>query len=235
MNYKPLRNELLVVVDKEDKYSHKIEGTDITLFIDKDFGWNEREKNAVNATVYHPGVSSLPEGTRIVCWHNSFGDHNLVTTIQTKDDSVYGGYKKVYIYNVNIKHVFFYFDDDGNPAPMPGYILADRIYKKAKTSSILLTDFSDEKENNHVLVTNVAKNCDKSSHENCKNCDTNCYQKVYESNIKPNDIVIIETMADYEVVYADKGREHRLIRVKTDDIIAIDHGYELTENHKTGI
>jgi co-chaperonin GroES (HSP10) len=224
MNYKPLRNELLVVVDKEDKYSHKIEGTDITLFIDKDFGWNEREKNAVNATVYHPGVSSLPEGTRIVCWHNSFGDHNLVTTIQTKDDSLYGGYKKVYIYNVNIKHVFFYFDDDGNPTPMPGYILADRIYKKAKTSEILLTDLSDEKENNHVLVTNVASICDKNSNE-----------KVYESNIKPNDIVIIETMADYEVVYADKGREHRLIRVKTDDIIAIDHGYELTENHKTGV
>lgn len=220
MNYKPLRNELLVVVDKEDKYSHKIEGTDITLFIDKDFGWNEREKNAVNATVYHPGVSSLPEGTRIVCWHNSFGDHNLVSTIQTKDDSVYGGYKKVYIYNVNIKHVFFYFDEHGNPTPMPGYILAERIYKKAKTSEILLTELSDEKENNHVLVTNVAENSD---------------EKVYESNIKPNDIVIIETMADYEVVYADKGREHRLIRVKTDDIIAIDHGYELTENHKTGI
>ena len=224
MNYKPLRNELLVVVDKEDKYSHRIEGTDITLFIDKDFGWNEREKNAVNATVYHPGASSLPEGTRIVCWHNSFGDHNLVTTIQTKEDSVYSGYKKVYIYNVNIKHVFFYFDDDGNPTPMPGYILADRIYKKAKTSEIILTDLSDEKEQNHVLVTNVGIICDKNSNE-----------KVYESNIKPNDIVIIETMADYEVVYADKGREHRLIRVKTDDIIAIDHGYELTENHKTGI
>ena len=107
---------------------------------------------------------------------------------------------------------------------MPGYILADRIYKKAKTSEIILTDLSDEKEQNHVLVTNVGIICDKNSNE-----------KVYESNIKPNDIVIIETMADYEVVYADKGREHRLIRVKTDDIIAIDHGYELTENHKTGI
>lgn len=220
MNYKPLRNELLVVVDKEDKYSHTIEGTDIKLFIDKDFGWNEREKNAVNATVYHPGVSSLPEGTRIVCWHNSFGDHNLVSTIQTKDDSVYGGYKKVYIYNVNIKHVFFYFNEDGNPTPMPGYILAERIYKKAKTSDLILTELSDEKEQNHVVVANIAKDSD---------------EKVSDAGIKQNDIVIIETMADYEVVYADKGREHRLIRVKTDDIIAIDHGYKLTENHKTGV
>jgi co-chaperonin GroES (HSP10) len=224
MNYKTLRGEILVVVDKEDKYSHQIEGTDIKLFIDKDFGWNEREKNAVNAVVYADNPIGLKEGTRIVCWHNSFADHKLVQVIQSKDESVYGGYKKVYIYTINPKNIFFYFDEDGNPIPMPGYILAERIYKKAKTSALILTDLSDEKENNRVLVTNVGKIC-----------DTNSNEKVYESNIKPNDIVIIETMADYEVVYADKGREHRLIRVKTDDIIAIDHGYELTENHKTGI
>jgi co-chaperonin GroES (HSP10) len=220
MNYKTLRGEILVVVDKEDKYSHQIEGTDIKLFIDKDFGWNEREKNAVNATVYSDTDIGLKEGTRIVCWHNSFADHKLVQTIQSKDESVYGGYKKVYIYAVSPKNIFFYFDDNGEPKPMPGYILAERIYKKAKTSALVLTDLSDEKENNHVIVTNIAEKRD---------------EKVYESNIKPNDIVIIETMADYEVVYADKGREHRLIRVKVDDIIAIDHGYQLTENHKTGV
>ena len=220
MNYKPLRGEIVVVVDKEDKYSHTIEGTDIKLFIDKDFGWNEREKNAVNAVVYADNPIGLKEGTRIVCWHNSFADHNLVSTIQTKDDSVYGGYKKVYIYTVRPKNIFFYFDDNGEPAPMPGYILAERIYKKAKTSALVLTDLSDEKENNRVLVTKVANNSD---------------EKVSEQYIKPNDIVIVETMADYEVVYADKGREHRLIRVKEEDIIAIDHGYQLTENHKTGV
>jgi co-chaperonin GroES (HSP10) len=216
MNYKPLRGEIVVVVDKEDKYSHQIEGTDIKLFIDKDFGWNEREKNAVNATVYADNPTGLKEGTRIVCWHNSFADHNLVNTITTIEDSVYGGKKKVYIYTVRPKNIFFYFDDDGNPTPMPGYILAERIYKKAKTSALLLTDLSDEKENNRVVVTNIANN-------------------VTDCSFKKGDIVIIETMADYEVVYADKGRENRLIRVKEEDIIAIDHGYELTENHKTGV
>lgn len=220
MNYKPLRGEIVVVVDKEDKYSHTIEGTDIKLFIDKDFGWNEREKNAVNAVVYADNHLGLKEGTRIVCWHNSFADHNLIEAIVTKDDSVYGGNKKLYIYAVRPKNIFFYFDEEGNPAPMPGYILAERIYKKAKTSALVLTDLSDEKENNRVLVTKVANNSD---------------EKVSEQYIKPNDIVIVETMADYEVVYADKGREHRLIRVKEEDIIAIDHGYQLTENHKTGV
>jgi co-chaperonin GroES (HSP10) len=220
MNYKPLRNELLVVVDKEDKYSHTIEGTDIKLFIDKDFGWNEREKNAVNATVHHPGVSSLKEGTRIVCWHNCFGDHNLVDTITTNEDSVYGGHKKLYVYKVNQKHVFFYFDEDGEPTPMPGFLLVDRIYKRAKTSEIILTELNDEKEQNHVVVSKVAN----ISNEN-----------VEEQYIKPNDIIIIETMADYEVVYSDKGREHRIIRVKEEEVIAVDHGYEITENHKRGI
>jgi co-chaperonin GroES (HSP10) len=122
----------------------------------------------------------------------------------------------VYIYTVRPKNIFFYFDDDGNPTPMPGYILAERIYKKAKTSALLLTDLSDEKENNRVVVTNIANN-------------------VTDGSFKKGDIVIIETMADYEVVYADKGRENRLIRVKEEDIIAVDHGYELTENHKTGV
>lgn len=224
MKYKPLRGEIVVVVDKEDKYSHQIEGTDIKLFIDKDFGWNEREKNAVNAVVYQENHLGLKEGTRIVCWHNSFADHNLVQTIQTKDESVYHGYKKVYIYTVNPKNIFFYFDDNGEPTPMPGYILAERIYKKAKVSNLILTDLSDEKEQNRVLVAKVAENWDKNSN-----------QKVSELPFKPNDIVIMETMADYEVVYADKGKEHRLIRVKVDDIIAIDHGYKLTDNHKTGV
>jgi hypothetical protein len=60
-------------------------------------------------------------------------------------------------------------------------------------------------------------------------------ENVEEQYIKPNDIIIIETMADYEVVYSDKGREHRIIRVKEEEVIAVDHGYEITANHKRGI
>jgi co-chaperonin GroES (HSP10) len=223
MNPKPIRGELIVIVDKEDKYTHTISGTDIKLFIDKDFGWNEREKNAVNAVVKDPGKTNLKEGTRIVCWHNSFTEHSLIDTIDTDEDSVYGGKKKLQLHKLNPKHVFFWLDDD-NPTPMPGYIIAKRIYHKRKSESIIITELSEEKEQNRVVVVNVVNNC-----------DTNSNEKVDEYAIKPNDVVIIETMADYEVVYADKGREHRLIRVKEEDIIAIDHGYELTENHKTGV
>jgi len=224
MNYKPLRNELLVVVDKEDKYSHTIEGTGITLFIERDYGWNEREKNTVNATVLHVGNSKLKEGTRIVCWHNCFADHNLVDTITTIEDSVYGGNKKLYVYRVNEKHIFFYFNEEGEPTPMPGYIIAERIYHKKESESIIITELSEEKEQNRVVVVNVGKNC-----------DTNSNKKVDEYSIKPKDVVIIETMADYEVVYADKGREHRLVRVKEEDIIAIDNGFEITDKHKIGV
>jgi co-chaperonin GroES (HSP10) len=224
MDYKPLRNELLVVVDKEDKYSHTIEGTDITLFIERDYGWNEREKNTVNATVLHIGNSKLKEGTRIVCWHNCFADHNLVDTITTTEESVYGGYKKLYVYRVNEKHIFFYFNDNGTPTPMPGYIIAERIYHKKESESIILTELSEEKEQNRVVVVNIGKDC-----------DTNLNEKVDEYAIKPKDVIIIETMADYEVVYADKGREHRLVRIKEEDIIAIDNGFEITDKHKIGV
>jgi co-chaperonin GroES (HSP10) len=216
MDYKPLRNELLVVVDKEDKYSHTIEGTDITLFIERDYGWNEREKNTVNATVLHIGNSKLKEGTRIVCWHNCFADHNLVDTITTTEESVYGGYKKLYVYRVNEKHIFFYFNEEGNPTPMPGYIIAERIYHKKESDSIILTELSEEKEQNRVVVKSLS-----STEE--------------DYPLKEGDVIIIETMADYEVVYADKGREHRLVRIKEEDIIAIDNGFEITDKHKIGV
>ncbi len=35
MEYTPIKDHVLVIVDKEDKYTHQIEGTDIKLFIDK--------------------------------------------------------------------------------------------------------------------------------------------------------------------------------------------------------
>ena len=214
MQYKTLRGELLVIVDKEDKYVHQIEGTDIKLFIDKDFGWNEREKNAVNAVVKHPGSTSLSEGTRIVCWHNCFTEHSLVDTIDSEEESVYGGKKKLQLHKLNPKHVFFWLDN-GKPVPMPGYILADRIYYKPESEAIILTDVSEQKEQNRMVVKLLS--------------ETN------DTPLKEGDVIIVETMADYEVVYADEGREHRLIRIKEEDVIAVDNGFEITEKMRVGV
>lgn len=213
MNYKPLRSELLVIVDKEDKYIHQIAGTDIKLFIDKDFGWNEREKNAVNAVVKDPGKTKLKEGTRIVCWHNSFTEHSLIDTIQTDEDSVYGGKKKLQVHILRPDKIFFYIEN-GNPVPMDGYLLVDRIYYKPIAKSIILTDINEQKENNRVVVTGTP-----SGYEFCS----------------IGDVLITETMADYEVVYAHEGREHRIIRIKEQDIMAIDHTFEINETMRIGI
>lgn len=213
MNYKTLRGELIVVVDKEDKYVHQIAGTDIKLFIDKDFGWNEREKNAVNAVVKYPGSTELSEGTRIVCWHNCFTEHSLIDTIDTEEDSVYGGKKKLQLHRLDPKKIFFWIDN-GVPTPMKGFLLVNRIYYKPKTESIILTDVNEQKENNRVVVTAIPKDF-----ELC--------------NI--GDVLIIETMADYEVVYSDNNQEHRLIRIKEEEIIAIDHGFEINETMRVGV
>ena len=213
MNYKPLRSELLVIVDKEDKYIHQIAGTDIKLFIDKDFGWNEREKNAVNAVVENPGKTELSKGTRIVCWHNSFTEHSLVDTIETEQESVYGGKKKLYVHTLRENKIFFYLDN-GIPVPMKGFLLVNRIYYKPQTETLILTEVNEQKENNRVVVTAVPY-----GYEDCK----------------VGDILIVETMADYEVVYSDNNQEHRLIRIKEEDIIAIDHGFEINETMRVGV
>ena len=213
MNYKPLRGELLVVVDKEDKYIHQIAGTDIKLFIDKDFGWNEREKNSVNAVVENPGQTGLSKGTRIVCWHNSFTEHSMVDAIETEEESVYGGKKKLYVHTLRENKIFFYLDN-GIPVPMKGFLLVNRIYYKPKAESIILTDVNEQKENNRVVVTAIPADYDV---------------------CKVGDVVIVETMADYEVVYADNNQEHRLIRIKEEDIIAIDNGFEINETMRIGV
>jgi hypothetical protein len=213
MNPKPIRGELIVIVDKEDKYTHTIAGTDIKLFIEKDFGWNEREKNAVNAVVKDPGKTKLKEGTRIVCWHNSFTEHSLIDTIQTDEDSVYGGKKKLQVHILRPDKIFFYIEN-GNPVPMDGYLLVDRIYYKPIAKSIILTDINEQKENNRVVVKGTP-----SGYELCS----------------IGDVLITETMADYEVVYAHEGREHRIIRIKEQDIMAIDHTFEINETMRLGV
>jgi co-chaperonin GroES (HSP10) len=214
MEYTPIKDHVLVIVDKEDKYTHQIEGTDIKLFIDKDFGWNEREKNAVNAVVHHPGSCTLKKGTKIVCWHNSFSEHTLVDTIQTEEDSVYGGKKKMYIHAIHPSKIFLWFSD-GSPVPMPGFYIVDRIYYKPQSSSIIITEISETKENNRVVVRIAPEND--------------------PLGLKDGQVLIVETMSDYEVVYADLGRECRLIRIKENDIIAIDDSFEITEQMRTGV
>lgn len=213
MSPQPIRGELLVIVDKEDKYTHTIAGTDIKLFIDKDYGWNEREKNAVNAVVKHPGKTNLKEGTPIVCWHNSFTEHSLVDTIDTEEDSVYGGKKKLYVHTLRPDKVFFYIEN-GNPVPMDGYLLVDRIYYKPKSELLYLSDVNEQKENNRVVVSGTPSGFDLCS---------------------VGDVLIVETMADYEVVYAHEGREHRIIRIKEQDIMAIDNTFEINETMRVGV
>lgn len=213
MNYKPLRGELLVVVDKEDKYTHTIAGTDIKLYIEKDYGWNEREKNSVNAVVKYGAATKLSEGTPIVCWHNSFTEHTLVDTIDTDEDSIYGGKKKLYVHTLRPDRVFFYIQE-GKPVPMDGYLLVDRIYYKPKSETIVLTEVSEQKEQNRVVVTGTPL-----GHE----------------TFSIGDILIVETMADYEVVYAYEGREHRIIRIKEYDVMAIDNTFEINETMRIGV
>jgi hypothetical protein len=213
MNPKPIRGELIVIVDKEDKYTHTIAGTDIKLFIDKDFGWNEREKNAVNAVVKSPGKTSLKEGTPIVCWHNSFTEHTLVDTIDTDEDSVYGGKKKLEVHILRPDKIFFYIEN-GNPIPMEGYLLVDRIYYKPKTELLYLSDINEQKENNRVVVKGTPSGYD---------------------IFAIGDVLITETMADYEVVYAYEGREHRIIRIKEQDIMAIDGTFKINETMRIGV
>lgn len=215
--FKPLKGMIIVQVDREEKNEHIIEGTDVKLFIDKDFGWNEREKNATNATVLNGGKTGLKEGDQIVCWHNSFKDVFILDTVETDQDSFFGGKKKLYTYAIRIEWVYFVLDTEGKQTPIDGYIIADRIYKVPETqSSLIILDTSEVKENNRVLIKAVPKS--------------------WELPFGWNDVVIIETMADYEVVYSFKGKEQRCIRVKAGDILAIDHSFDVNQpNIRLGI
>ena len=208
--YIPNKGLLIAQVDRESKNTHKITGEggkEIELFIEKDFGWNEREKNPVNGTVIEPGDTGFAVGDTIVCWHNSFKDANLVDTVETDEASLYGGAKKkLYIYAVRKDWVYFILKEDGTVIPSDGYVIADRIYKTQETKSkLIILDTSEEKENNRAVVKVLPRN----STLPCKE----------------GDVILIETMADYEVVYHDGEKEQRVIRIKESDVIGIDHTF----------
>lgn len=216
--FKPLKGMIIVEVDLEEKNEYIMEGTGTKLFIDKSFGWNEREKNATNAKVLHGGKTGLKEGDQIVCWHNSFKDVFLLDTREIDEQSMFGsGNKKIYTYAIRIEWVYFVLDEEGNQTPMDGYVIVDRIYKMPETtSSLIFLETSEEKEKNRAVIRKVPKS--------------------WELPFGWDDVIIIETMADYEVVYSFKGKEQRCIRVKDMDIIAIDHSFDIKQpNLRLGI
>lgn len=215
--FQPNKGLLIVQVDPESKNTHKIEGTDIQLYIEKDFGFNEREKNPVNAVVVNAGSSGLTEGERVVCWHNSFKENYLVGEKEIEGSSMYGSKRKIKFYAIRSEWVYFILKDDGSVVPVGNFAIVNRIYVKPKSkSSIIILEDSEKKENNRAVIVSVSESG--------------------KFPYKKGDVVLIETMADYEVVYHDGLKEQRLIRVKDADIIGIDHSFDVTkENIRLGI
>lgn len=216
--YTPNRGLLIVSVDRESKNTHKIEGTDIELFIEKDFGWNEREKNPVNGTVLNGGDTGFKEGQKIICWHNAFKDNNLVDTVEVSAPSKYGGEnKKLHIYAVRKDWVYFVQEEDGSLSPSDGYIIVDRIYITPETkSSIIVLELAEEKQQHRVKVKSLPPNP--------------------SIPCKVGDVLLIEAMADYEVVFHDGNKEQRVIRIKESDVMGIDHSFKTDKkNIRLGI
>lgn len=194
------RNRFIVAVNREQKNEHTVDmpdGSELKLYIGRDFNENGREANPVMATIVDNNTryGYLEKGWKVLCHHNNFVK-NSPYFLEAKDG--------IHYYSIPDGTVFAVIDEDGSVHAVCGYIVAERI-EMPKRSSII-EDPAVRYYQDRVRVVRASP------------------EVKDESPVREKDIVMIPLMADYEVVYHWKNKEKRFIRVKGADIYGINNG-----------
>lgn len=157
----------LCTIDAEQKEKHKVEGTDIELFIDADKGLNNRTKNPNIGTITHvAGNAKFKVGERLLTKHFCFKDSNRRLKIFHQEDGVD-------YYRVTNHDIMFGIVND-ELVPREGVLLCDKVFPK-DTSIVGMKDIIGSRRD-MVVVKKVWEGC---------------------THIKEGDLVLIASGGDY--------------------------------------
>jgi len=138
---------VLVMIDKEQKNSHKIStpNGDIELYISRDTNFNSRERNHTCGTVISDS-KNYREGEIVVFHHNSCTPASMV-------DESNGVHE---IYSVRDSHIFFKLID-GDEVPVGEYMIAKRLYEPSSKKSKIILSTENKKLDDRFYIESVSE------------------------------------------------------------------------------
>lgn len=191
---KPVGYRAIVLIDKQEKNSHKIigeHGEEIELYIDTSYSWDSRITKHTQATLL-TDFKNLKAGTNVLLHHNAVYEDNLLD---------YDGLQNKYnIHSIEANLLYFGIDGD-EILCVDGYLAAERIFDEDLTSpgGIILT----EKKKQDAFLRILAK---PDSIE----------------DFEVGDVAVVYKKSDYEMTHNIGGKIKNIIRLKYSDCVGKD-------------
>lgn len=201
-------NRILVLVNLSQKRSYQIAFNGTTLLLDSEYGADGKIANPTLAKVYDVGsdYTDLKEGDVIVTHHNVF--RSVITTEANGNKALLGdtGIKidGLSLFSIHYAQIQFKVNENGEALPLSGNVIVERI-KKPVNTTLIVPDTVDEKYPNRFKVISVGQDCD---------------------GVSAGDTIITYDKSDYELSYTFNQKRMSTIRVKYQDVLAIDN-YEI--------
>jgi len=204
--FKAIGSKVLVAVNLSQKNNFEFETEGgLRLWTNKDFGYDGKVTQPVLARVLAVGhkVSDLSYNDIIVCHHNTFrrevnnGYMHGDTGEKTPDnESIFA--IEPYLIQCRVD------PDSGNPVPLAGFALVERISIVHDTKLVVAVD-SNEYIPNQFRVVKAGGGKGETA----------------DIAVTPGDIVITYEKSDYDIEYTYKLKPRSAVRVKYTDILAI--------------
>jgi hypothetical protein len=196
----PLANKVLVSVNLHQKDDAEIELIPgVKIWINHDFGVDGKVTQPSLAVVRKVGsnVAGIYGNDVILCHHNTF--RSIVANGYRLGDLGMKDENGLDIFSIPPSFIHLKLDAEGNPYPLSGYFLVERVPYEVATD-LVVPDSAKKNYKNKFKVL-----------------------EVYEGSatVKKGDMIITHVMSDYEIHYNWKSKDRVAIRVKEDDVLAI--------------
>lgn len=193
---KPVGRRAIVLVDVDEKKSHKIDlgdGKSTELYLANEYSWDSRVTNHTQGVLL-TDFKNLKAGMYVLVHHNSMGDE-----CELAYPGIPEGHK---IFAV--ESGFIYFGVDGDKViPLDGYMLVERMYKPEPVSKfgIILTAEPEKIDNKLKIIAKPDSITD----------------------FEVGDIAITYKYSDYEMNHNIGGKQQSIVRLKYSDCLAKEH------------
>lgn len=198
---KPIGDKILVSVNLTQKSdADVVTGGGLRLYMNLNFGHDQKHVAPNTATVVNPGrYDDLIPGDKVICHHNSFNRplRNDKLWELFGDTGVKIGGESVFALEYGMVQCRIV---DGNPMPLRGYVLVNRIDKPVETF-LDVPDTARGTHKNQFEVVSVGPGCD---------------------GIEPGMTIVTYEKSDVTIEYIHDNKQFTAVRVKYDDILAIN-------------
>ena len=194
------KRQIILGVNMTQKSDYEIELVPgVKIWMNSNFGTDKRITEPVVAVVkgLPPNETGLAVNDVVVCHHNAF--NRIVGDGMKFGDTGYTDGDGLRYFTIGQDMVYFKIDADGEPYPLSGYLIIDRIDMPVDTM-LEIPDTAKKTFPNKFRIKKVPEGF---------------------TEFSVGDVVYGYKYSDYEMIYNYRGKKKAVIRMKVDDVLGI--------------